>query len=139
MKLLIQLRTCCLPIGLVCLLVCNAPQPAVAKQTNYVQAVNRVLVARVERGIASRYARRFEGSRTASGELYKGRALTAAHKSLPFGTRVRVRSLRNGKAVVVRINDRGPFVAGRIIDLSQAAAQALGVRGLTRVAIERLP
>ncbi len=65
--------------------------------------------------------------RTASGERNNPAALTAAHRSLPFGTRVRVENLRNGKFVVVRINDRGPFIGGRVIDVSKAAAQQLGM------------
>jgi rare lipoprotein A len=66
------------------------------------------------------------GSRTASGERMNGGALAAAHRSLPFGTRVKVQNMRNGRAVVVRINDRGPFVGGRVIDVTRAAAQQLG-------------
>jgi rare lipoprotein A len=92
-----------------------------------------------EVGIASWYGPRFHGKRTASGERFDTNALTAAHKTLPFGTRVRVKSVADGKEVVVRINDRGPFIAGRIIDLSRAAAQALGMRGIKRVELERLP
>lgn len=80
-----------------------------------------------EQGGASWYARHFQGRRTANGERYDQNELTAAHKTLPFGTVVRVRSEVNGKEVDVRINDRGPFVAGRVIDLSQAAAKALGM------------
>lgn len=68
-------------------------------------------------------------SKTASGERMNPSALTAAHRSLPFGTKVKVVNQRNGKAVVVRINDRGPFIRGRIIDLSKAAASALGFVG----------
>ena len=83
-----------------------------------------------ERGDASWYGRRFHGRRTANGERYDMRKHTAAHPSLPFGTWVQVRSLRNGRTVVVRINDRGPHAAGRIIDLSQAAAQDLGLVGV---------
>lgn len=93
----------------------------------------------VETGVASFYASKFQGRRTANGERYNSQALSAAHQSLPFGTRVRVTSLISGKTVVVRINDRGPFVAGRIIDLSRAAAQALRLRGLMQVEIEQLP
>jgi rare lipoprotein A len=92
----------------------------------------------VEAGIASVYASKFQGRRTASGESYNSQALTAAHPSLPFGTVVRVTSLTNGKTVVVRINDRGPFIEGRIIDLSRTAAQALRLRGLMQVEIEQL-
>lgn len=78
-------------------------------------------------------------NKTASGERMNPAAMTAAHRSLPFGTQVKVTNQRNGKAVVVRINDRGPFVRGRVLDLSKAAAQALGfVRaGHTKVCLER--
>jgi rare lipoprotein A len=83
--------------------------------------------AEIDRGKGSWYGGRFHGRRTASGEKFDMHDLTAAHKTLPFGTRVRVRDLDTGKEVVVRINDRGPHVRGRIIDLSRAAAVALGV------------
>lgn len=91
----------------------------------------------MEQGGASWYAGYFHGRRTANGERYDQNQLTAAHKTLPFGTVVRVRSEVNGKEVEVRINDRGPFVAGRVIDLSQAAAQALGMLqlGVKRVTL----
>jgi rare lipoprotein A len=78
-------------------------------------------------GLASWYGLAFQGRRTASGERFDMNAFTAAHPTLPFGTRVLVRNPRNDRAVVVRINDRGPFVPGRIIDLSHAAARALGM------------
>lgn len=78
-------------------------------------------------GIASYYGRKFHGKRTASGEIFDKNAMTAAHHSLPFGTKVKVTNLRNGKAVLVRINDRGPHVRGRMIDLSQAAAKKIGL------------
>lgn len=81
----------------------------------------------LERGKASWYGRRFHGRRTASGERFDMNELTAAHPTLPFGTRVLVRNLRNGREVVVRINDRGPHVKRRIIDLSKAAAEMLGL------------
>jgi rare lipoprotein A len=93
---------------------------------------------RTQTGIASWYGPGFQGRRTANGERFDTNQLTAAHKTLPFGTRVRVTSLVNGKEVVVRINDRGPFIAGRIIDLSRAAAQAIGLSGVKRVVIETL-
>ena len=80
----------------------------------------------VETGEASWYGQRHQGKLTASGEPYDMRRLTAAHPALPFGTRVLVTNLQNGRSVEVRVNDRGPHVAGRIIDLSYAAAQALG-------------
>ena len=84
----------------------------------------------IERGHASWYGPRFHGRRTASGERYDQQAMTAAHKTLPFGSLVRVRSLVTGKEIDVRINDRGPFVRGRVIDVSRAAAEALGMMGL---------
>ena len=83
----------------------------------------------LERGHASWYGSQFHGRRTASGENFDKYALTAAHKTLPFGTIVRVRSLKLGREVDVRINDRGPFSPGRVIDVSQAAAEALGLVG----------
>jgi rare lipoprotein A len=84
-------------------------------------------------GLASVYG--YSGSRTASGERAGRTALTAAHRSLPFGTRVRVTNHRNGRSVVVRINDRGPFGRGRIIDVAPAAARALGFSGVTSVSL----
>ncbi|WP_299492423.1 septal ring lytic transglycosylase RlpA family protein [Acaryochloris sp. IP29b_bin.137] len=78
-------------------------------------------------GEASWYGPGFHGNYTANGEVYNQYALTAAHKTLPFGTRVKVTNLYNGRSVVVRINDRGPFIPGRVIDLSQGAAQVIGV------------
>ncbi len=80
-------------------------------------------------GTASWYGLDFHGKRTASGEVYNMYDYTAAHKTLPFGTYVRVQNLDNGRSVVVRINDRGPFVKDRIIDLSYAAAKAIGMVG----------
>ncbi|NJL08064.1 MAG: septal ring lytic transglycosylase RlpA family protein [Methylacidiphilales bacterium] len=81
----------------------------------------------------------FNGRRTASGERFDRNSMTAAHRSLPFGTRIRVTNLRNGRSIVVRINNRGPFIRGRIIDVSYAAARELGFveRGVTQVRIER--
>jgi rare lipoprotein A len=96
------------------------------------------LAGRAEVGMASWYGGNFQGRRTANGERFDTKLLTAAHKTLPFGTKVRVRSLLNGKEVVVRINDRGPFIKGRIIDLSQAAAHAIGLMGVKKVEIQTL-
>jgi rare lipoprotein A len=87
---------------------------------------------------ASWYGPGFQGRKTASGERFNTHQFTAAHKSLPFGTRVKVVNVTTGRAVVVRINDRGPFVRGRVIDLSHAAAKAIGMTGLARVALARL-
>ena len=87
-----------------------------------------------EEGLASVYGN--EGGRTASGEKANPAALTAAHRTLPFGTRVQVTNRRNGRSVVVRINDRGPFKRGRVIDVSPAAARVLGFKGLAPVTID---
>lgn len=90
------------------------------------------------KGRASYYGKEFAGRATASGEPFDPDDLTAAHRTLPFGTRVRVTNLANGRSVVVRINDRGPYAAGRIIDVSRAAAERLGMvrRGVVYVRIE---
>jgi rare lipoprotein A len=91
-----------------------------------------------ESGKASYYADKFDGHKTASGAVFNQHKLTAAHKTLPFGTKVKVTNLSNGKTVKVRINDRGPFVEGRIIDLSKKAAQkiALTTAGVAEVEIK---
>lgn len=92
-----------------------------------------------ERGLASWYGRKFHGQPTASGEIYNMYAMTAAHPTLPIPSYVRVRNPSNGREVIVRVNDRGPFHKGRIIDLSYTAALKLGLlRGLGIVEIERL-
>jgi rare lipoprotein A len=87
--------------------------------------------ASAQSGIASVYS----GGRTANGETARASGLTAAHRSLPFGTLVRVTNQRSGRSVVVRINDRGPFVPGRVIDLTPAGANALGFSGLAPVTL----
>ena len=93
-----------------------------------------------EIGIASWYGADFHGRRTANGETYNMYAMTAAHRTLPFNTRLRVTNLANGRQIEVRINDRGPFVPGRIIDLSKSGAAALGMLGdgTARVRIETI-
>jgi rare lipoprotein A len=78
-------------------------------------------------GVASFYGNKFQGRRTANGEKFDNHAFTAAHKSLRFGSRVKVINVRNGLSVIVRVNDRGPFIRGRIIDLSKAAAKKIGI------------
>lgn len=92
-------------------------------------------------GIASFYADEYDGRQTSSGEVYDMNALTAAHRTLAFGTRVRVHNLDNGRTVEVRINDRGPFKGGRIIDVSLEAAKRLGMigKGTAKVRLEILP
>ncbi|MEM5313099.1 septal ring lytic transglycosylase RlpA family protein [Paraburkholderia sp. JHI869] len=94
----------------------------------------------VQTGEASWYAEKFQGRQTANGEHFDAGALTAAHRTLPLGSYVRVRSVATGKSVVVRINDRGPYVKGRIIDLSYAAAKTLGLTDARsmQVQIERV-
>jgi len=94
----------------------------------------------METGLASWYGPKFHGKLTASGEVFNQEKFTAAHRTLPWGSRVKVTNLDNGKSVDVRINDRGPFGKGRIIDVSRAAARALGMvgRGITTVQVEWL-
>ena len=96
--------------------------------------------ASVQEGVVSWYGERFLDRPTASGELFDARAMTMAHPTLPFGTKVKVTNLRNGRSVVVRVNDRGPFVGTRIGDVSAATAASLGMlrRGVARARIEIL-
>ncbi len=79
-----------------------------------------------ESGKASFYAMKFQSRKTANGERFNQQASTAAHKKLPFGTKVKVTNIKNGKSIIVRINDRGPFIAGRVIDLSRSAFSHIG-------------
>jgi rare lipoprotein A len=94
--------------------------------------------ARAESGIASHYSTRELGPRTASGGSLNDGALTAAHKTLPFGSRVRVTNNANGRSVVVTITDRGPYVRGRVIDLTTAGARALGFSGVAHVTVDKI-
>jgi rare lipoprotein A len=89
-------------------------------------------------GVASYYGPGFNGRLTASGQRFNTHAMTAAHKTLPFGTRVKVTNLNNAKSVIVIINDRGPYVRGRIIDLSQNAKQKISMGGTAKVSLEVL-
>jgi rare lipoprotein A len=98
----------------------------------FVSSLGLSTAASAQSGIASVY----NYGRTANGERVVSSKLTAAHKSLPFGTRVRVTNRHNGRSVVVRINDRGPFIRGRVIDLTPAGARALGFSGLAQVTLE---
>lgn len=90
----------------------------------------------MEQGLASYYGKEFHGRKTANGERFDMNGLTAAHRTLPFGTMVRVTNLSNDKSVTVRINDRGPFVEGRIIDLAMGAARQIDLDGVARVRLE---
>jgi rare lipoprotein A len=104
------------------------------------QAPDGVSRTGIQAGMASYYSDRFHGRRTASGARYDRNAYSAAHRTLPLGTRVRVVDAASGDSVVVRINDRGPFVRGRVIDLSRAAASEIGLtrKGVTKVRVEVL-
>ena len=128
-----------------------APVPATAPQQGAVDVTEVMAAPPAEpafeaptavlgTGVASYYADQFNGRRTANGERFSNSDYTAAHRTLPFGTRVRVTNPANGASVVVRINDRGPFTRGRMIDLSRAAAQDLGLiqRGHGTVRLEQL-
>jgi len=112
--------------------------PPSAHRTTPSAAAPAAPIVQGEEGIASWYGHPYHGRHSASGEIYNMYDMTAAHRTLPFGTQVRVHDLQNGHDVDVRINDRGPFVEGRIIDLSYAAAQAMGMTGIARVKLEIL-
>jgi len=131
-SLLVAATLAAVPGGLV-----QADSPTTA---DLLVAIERGLVDLVQEGVVSWYGAAFHDRPTASGELFDSAALTMAHPSLPFGTRVKVTNLRNGRSVVVRVNDRGPFVGWRIADLSQAAASEIGMmrRGIARARIEVL-
>lgn len=104
--------------------------------------LNSAVVSYSERGImkSSWYGPRFHGKKTANGEIYDQMAFTAAHKSLPFGTLLRLTNPRNGKSIIVRINDRGPYIPGRQLDLSKGAASELGIlyRGVANLKVEEV-
>jgi rare lipoprotein A len=114
------------------------PSSSVQRQSAADGARNQAKMKPYQVGTASWYGENFEGKPTASGEPYEMHDMTAAHLTLPLGSYVKVTNLRNGRAVVVRVNDRGPIVPGRIIDLSYGAAQALQFRskGLQRVRLD---
>jgi rare lipoprotein A len=110
------------------------PKASKAKTSGSAQASRK---APYQIGIASWYGKQFHGKTTANGEAFDMFELTAAHRQLPLGTYVKVTNLRNGKWIVVRINDRGPYVAGRIMDLSYGAARMLGFySGIERVRLD---
>jgi rare lipoprotein A len=102
----------------------TAPAPAPAIEAPAASAPQETVLGR---GSASYYAAKFDGRRTASGERFDNDDMTAAHRTLPFGSLVRVTNPANGRSVVVRVNDRGPFTRGRLIDVSRAAAEELGM------------
>ena len=112
-----------------------ATSEQVAKQRSKKSSTRLSLERHALSGVASRYADHFQGRRTASGERFDQRSYTAAHKTLPFGTYLKVTNKRNKRTVIVRINDRGPHVKGGVLDLSEVAARAIGFHyaGLTQV------
>jgi peptidoglycan lytic transglycosylase len=116
----------------------TTPAPSKGRPPSTAQKQPPAPVVQGEEGIASWYGHPFDGRRTSSGEIYNMHAMTAAHRTLPFGTMVKVHDLENGHSVVVRINDRGPFVEGRIIDLSYAAAMTMHMTGTAVVRLEIL-
>ncbi len=122
-------------LGVCIVLGCGAP----ASETN-AEHPREPSEPSLQRGKATWYGGRFHGRKTASGERFDKNAMTAAHRKLPFGTRVRVTNLANGRTAIVRINDRGPFSKGRIIDLSEAAARKVRMirRGVVPVTLEVL-
>lgn len=133
----IRFTTYFLSVFCIGLPACKTFPPAKPQPKVQIYATNP---AYVEEGIASWYGGKWVGALTASGERYGQGDLTAAHKKLPFNTQARVTDLKSGKSIMVRINNRGPFIKGRIIDLSVAAAKSLGTynAGLARVRIEVL-
>lgn len=126
--------TCLLVVGIAVMgwLGLVAVQPVAASN----HGVSTVAHGYTEKGLAAVYTSRLHGRRTASGAIFDQRKLTTAHKTLPFGTRVRLTNLRNRKRVVVLVNDRGPVQPGRIVDISHRAAQALGAKKVDIFAVK---
>ncbi len=109
----------------------------VEKETSLVKVQRDINYLKVrKKGVASWYGPGFHGNKTANGERFNSKDYTAAHKTLPFGTKVKVTNLSNGRSVIVRINDRGPFIKGREIDLSAQAARVLEISGIAQVKLE---
>lgn len=125
-------------LGLIALIFASCAQ--LSSPPERPRVYNSQQVISTEEGMASYYAGRWIGRLTANGERYRATDVTAAHKKLPFNSMVRVTNLRNGKTVIVRINNRGPYVKGRIIDLSLVAAKQIDMisSGITRVKLEVL-
>ena len=110
--------------------------PSKSGLTEKITTAKTPAIKLTKKGIASWYGPGFYGRLTANGERYNDRDLTAAHKTFPFGTKIKVTNLNNGRSVVVRINDRGPYVRGREIDLSSQAARVLDISGIAQVKLE---
>jgi len=125
--------------------VSKASEPMNKEETvpvNEENTINKTIVNYIDKGVmtASWYGPRFNGKYTANGEVFNQSAFTAAHKNLKFGTLLKLTNLRNNKSIVVRINDRGPYVNGRQLDLSKAAALSLGMieRGVVKLKVEEI-
>lgn len=118
----------------------HAPPTSTPESSPAAREEPRAEGSEAEIGLASYYGRAFHGRRTASGARYDMHALTCAHPSAPFGTRLRITEVESGRSVDVTVTDRGPFAPGRVVDLSLAAARKLGIiaRGLARVRVERV-
>jgi rare lipoprotein A len=117
----------------------TAPPPAAAPAPAApAPAAAPAAASGVETGLAAVYSDKLNGRKTASGEIYDRNKLTTAHKTLPFGTKVKITNVKNDKSVVLRVNDRGPTQAGRVVDISPAAAKALGIstKGMAEVRVE---
>jgi rare lipoprotein A len=124
-----------LTVCAIAMLVTFCPQYEAQPLSNRSSDANVVPLNRVEVGIASWYGQEFQGNVTASGELFDEARLTAAHLRLPLGTRIRVTNLRNRRSVVLKVNDRGPHVPGRFLDVSRAAAERLGFQAAGKAAV----
>jgi rare lipoprotein A len=117
----------------ICVLLCS--------QIVFAQSDSTLIKKPFQVGIASYYSKRSNGARTASGKILYSDSLVCAHRSLPFGTKIKVTNLKNGKSIIVKVIDRGPFAKGRVIDLSYAAADSLNIirSGLGKVELFILP
>ncbi|MDX2092226.1 MAG: septal ring lytic transglycosylase RlpA family protein [Kofleriaceae bacterium] len=143
MRSLLSPRAWLLAISLIAATACTPAKPATTPRAKATKPVKRTAAAptgSAQEGLGTWYGGKHHGGPTASGERFDKNAMTAAHKTLPMNTRVRVINKRNGKSVVLRINDRGPYGKGRIIDVSEAAARRLDMidAGVVPVRIEVL-
>lgn len=132
------MRKLIMALGLMGLMVFTAPSEAGQPTCLPFEGIRRDHLHHTQRGLASWYGKECQGNFTASGEAYNMNGLTAAHPTLPLGTKVRVTNMRNRRSIVLRINDRGPYFGGRLLDVSRAAATRLGFlsRGKARVKID---
>jgi peptidoglycan lytic transglycosylase len=129
------MRKLIMVLGLVALVASTAPSEAGQPVCVPFRGISRSNLQRTQTGVASWYGKECQGDATASGEAYNMYGLTAAHPTLPLGTKVRVTNLRNKRSIVLRINDRGPYFGGRLLDVSKAAAIRLGFLGYGMTAV----